>query len=240
MKHADMAWRLACVVALLLAPGCARKQAQQAPPAERPLAAHGEGSGSAAGGEAAAPPASDAGTLAGTTAPHAGPAGGGAVNVTTAPGTSANSAAGVQWTVPKSWTMLPGRPMRVASYGAPAAAGDPEGGECAVFFFGPGQGGPVQENINRWVGQFESPSAPRQSTQTVNGLKVSSVQVTGAYLAPSGPMMQSTGTKPNYELLGAIVEAPQGNVFFKLTGPRNTLDAAKGDFDRMLASLKAQ
>jgi hypothetical protein len=130
--------------------------------------------------------------------------------------------------------------MRVATYGVPAAAGDAEGGECGVFYFGASQGGDVESNISRWVGQFEDAGSPQRSSRTVNGVNVSLVQVAGSYLAPSGPMMQSSGTRPGYALLGAIAEGPQGRVFFKLTGPKKTLDASKGAFDAMVASIRKE
>ena len=53
-------------------------------------------------------------------------------------------------------------------------------------------------------------------------------------------MMQSSGTKPGSKLLGAIAEGPEGAVFFKLTGPKRTVDAARRDFDTLVASLKKQ
>jgi hypothetical protein len=49
-------------------------------------------------------------------------------------------AAGIRWTVPPRWTAEAEREMRVATYGMPASSGG-EAGECAVFFFGAGQGG---------------------------------------------------------------------------------------------------
>jgi len=39
---------------------------------------------------------------------------------------------------------------------------------------------------------------------------------------------------------GAIVEAPQGLVFFKLTGPLNTVAAAEGDLNALLNTLHPQ
>jgi hypothetical protein len=51
-------------------------------------------------------------------------------------------------------------------------------------------------------------------------------------------MMQVTGKKTGYRLLGAIVEGPQGSVFFKLTGPENTVKSAKDGFDALLQSIK--
>jgi hypothetical protein len=50
-------------------------------------------------------------------------------------------------------------------------------------------------------------------------------------------MMESQGVKKRYALLGAIIEGPNGGVFFKLTGPVKTLASAERDFDAMLASL---
>jgi hypothetical protein len=146
------------------------------------------------------------------------------------------TAAGVKWTVPASWKLEAARPMRVATYAIPAAAGA-EAGECGVFFFGKGQGGGVDENLNRWVSQFEGGAPPKKSEKTVGGWKVHLVDVSGTYLAPGGPMMQSQGKKPGYRLLGAIVEAPNGMVFFKSTGPAATIAKAQADFDRMIGSL---
>jgi hypothetical protein len=50
-------------------------------------------------------------------------------------------------------------------------------------------------------------------------------------------MMQSQGKKEKFRLLGAIVEAPQGSVFFKFTGPANTVAAAEEEFDELIESL---
>jgi len=149
----------------------------------------------------------------------------------------ADASPGLDWKVPSNWTTLDARSMRVATYGIPARGGDSEGAECAVFYFGPSQGGGVEENLDRWVGQFEHPSQPERTTGEVAGMKLWRVHVLGDYLAPSGPMMQSTGTKSGYALLGAIVGGPNGNVFFKLTGPKKTVDAAKAEFEGMLKTM---
>jgi hypothetical protein len=154
-------------------------------------------------------------------------------------GEMVSAVAGVRWTIPSSWSAAPARQMRVATYSIPAAAGDTEGAECGVFFFGSGQGGNVQMNIDRWVQQFENPRGPEQTTKEVNGLKVVLVKIAGTYLAPGGPMMQATGKHEHYRLLGAIVAAPEGSVFFKLTGPAKTIDAAEGDFNSLVKSLRA-
>jgi len=49
--------------------------------------------------------------------------------------------------------------------------------------------------------------------------------------------MQSHEKKPGYRLLGAIVEAPGGLVFFKCTGPAATIGKAQAEFDSLIGSL---
>jgi hypothetical protein len=214
----------ACCVALAVT-GCAKKEAANS--------AAPEGSGDTGG-------MLKADGSGGTSAGDAGAMGGGTPSIETGAAAGPDAAAGLKWKVPAGWSVDTGRPMRVATYAVPAAGGDAEGGECGVFYFGATQGGDVESNIARWVGQFEGASTPQRSTRTVNGVNVSLVQVTGSYLAPSGPMMQSSGTKPGYALLGAIAEGPQGRVFFKLTGPKKTLDASKSAFDAMVASIQKE
>jgi len=147
------------------------------------------------------------------------------------------TAAGVKWTVPAGWTEQAARPMRVVTYTIPAAKGG-EAGECGVFYFGKGQGGTPEENAARWASQFEGGGSPKNAVETVNGFKVHRVRTAGTYLAPGGPMMKSQGKKPGWQLSGAIVEAPEGNVFFKCVGPEKAIAAAEPGFDALLKSLK--
>jgi hypothetical protein len=146
------------------------------------------------------------------------------------------SAGGLRWNVPARWQVAGPRPMRMATYTIPAAAGG-EAGECGVFYFGAGKGGSVEENMGRWAQQFESPSAPKKSERTIHGLRVHLLEVSGTYLAPGGPMMQSQGKKSGWRLLGAIVEAPDGLIFFKCVGPSAAMKKAEKEFDELIASL---
>ncbi len=155
-------------------------------------------------------------------------------------GQGKGSVAGLQWSVPKRWSEQGARQMRAATYSTPVAEGDPEPAECAVFYFGNSQGGSVDANIDRWVGQFETGTPPAKMEREVNGMKVTLVQIAGSYLSPAGPMMQSEGKKDNFRLLGGIVEGPQGSVFFKLTGPAKTVGESEQEFDAMIGSLSKQ
>lgn len=147
--------------------------------------------------------------------------------------------AGVQWSYPETWTRDAGRPMRVVTYTIPAAQGDAEAGECGVFYFGEQQGGDIDGNIQRWGAQFEGATQAEKTTSTVGGLNVTTVRIEGTFLAPAGPMMQSQGKKENYKLLGAIIEAPGGMVFFKCTGPAKTIEEAQPVFLSMVNSVHA-
>jgi hypothetical protein len=40
--------------------------------------------------------------------------------------------------------------MRAATYPVAPLQGDRDGAECVVYFFGLGQGGSIQANIERW------------------------------------------------------------------------------------------
>jgi hypothetical protein len=145
---------------------------------------------------------------------------------------AADSGAGIHWTVPSTWKSEGERPMRLATYQIP------EDGECAVYYFGQGQGGSVEANIDRWKGQFEgSKDAPKVEKRTIHGLKVTTLDVSGAYTGMGGPRAPQGPPKQGYRLLGAIVEGPQGSIFFKFAGPTKTVAQNQSAFEKMLATL---
>ncbi len=150
--------------------------------------------------------------------------------------------AGVSWSVPSGWEPGPERPMRVATYWVGTGSTQ---ADCAVFFFGPGQGGTVEDNINRWIGQFTLPgggSAKDKAAinkETIAGLDVTTIDLAGTYMASmGGPMSSQKEERPDYRMLGAIIEAPQGPVFFKLTGPKDVVTAAQDDFTKLVQSVQ--
>jgi hypothetical protein len=155
-------------------------------------------------------------------------------------GGTPTAAAGLRWSLPARWTVQAERPMRVATYSISPAPGDADGAECAAYYFGANQGGGVDANFARWIGQFQPATGSKRSTRQVDGLEVSLLDVTGTYTAPAGPMMQSQGNKPGWRLRGAIVGGPKGSVFFKLTGPKKTVGAAGGGFDALVGSLRKE
>jgi hypothetical protein len=156
---------------------------------------------------------------------------------------SAESAGGLRWTMPAAWRAQPERPMRAATYTIAAAPGDREPGECAVFFFGRGQGGSVQDNIDRWrsqiVGPDGKPAVAKIDKQQARGLTMTRVDSSGGYTGMGGPMATNSKAIPNYRLLGAVVEGPGGNnIFVKFTGPAQTVAANLKQFDQLLTSFQ--
>ncbi len=154
---------------------------------------------------------------------------------------AAHSAGGLGWTAPKAWSVAPSASsMRVVTYNVPAAAGDHEGGEVAVFYFGPGQGGSTQANIDRWLAQFSpekgSAGPGKPVSMKAGAIPVTIVTTEGTYSSgmPGGAMTPKAG----WALRGGIAEGPQGPVFFKLVGPKKTVHAATPAFDGFLKSLK--
>jgi hypothetical protein len=154
---------------------------------------------------------------------------------------AALTVAGLTFDLPPGWIAeQPSSMMRLAQYRLPGEAG---AAELSVFAFGPGQGGDVQSNIDRWVAQFE-PSATEavsevQSFDTEN-LKVWMVKARGNYTpAAMGPMVSTEAPKARQALFGLIVEgAPQGSVFVKVIGPEETLRAQDDNLQAFAKSVR--
>jgi len=149
-------------------------------------------------------------------------------------------AGGVSFETPDVWVSeVPSSSMRTFQFQIPGPEGE-EAGEMTVFYFGPGQGGAVEANLERWKGQF-TPSrpdfVPEVKKLNVNGIKVTTIYLEGTY--NTGMMMRSAGPKSGFAALGAIVEGRQGPVFFKIIGPEKTIQNTKGDFETFVESFRA-
>jgi len=158
-----------------------------------------------------------------------------------APAAGAQEALQITWVDPPAFKRVPpSNPMRKASYVVPRATGDGDDGELTVFYFGAGQGGGTDANVDRWVKQFGDvkPGDVRRADREANGLRQHTVELDSGTFSAGAAMGGSGTPKPNYGLLGGIVEAPSGSYFFKLTGPSKTVAQAKADFYKLLDSIK--
>jgi hypothetical protein len=147
----------------------------------------------------------------------------------------------ITWVDPPEWKRAEkGGVMRKATYVVPRAAGDKEDGDLGVFYFGAGQGGGLEANVDRWVKQFKGTKLEdvKRADRSIGGLVAHTVEIaSGTYDA--GPMGGGKGPKEDYALLGAIVDAPSGSYFFKLVGPKATVAKARKSFLALLDSIKA-
>lgn len=145
----------------------------------------------------------------------------------------------ISWQVPEGWrSEKPKSSVRKATYGIPRVKGDKEDAEVAVFYFGPGQGGSVEANAQRWIGQFSNvkDGDTKRNDREANGMRQHIVEVVkGSY---GSGMPGDTGSKENYGMVAAIVEAPSGSYFFKMIGPSETVQASRGALLALLDSIK--
>jgi hypothetical protein len=108
-----------------------------------------------------------------------------------------------------------------------------------------GAGGSIEDNINRWVGQFEvkGGAKPKKEEAKIAGQKVHLVDISGTYKdTPGGPF---AGGKPvlreNYRMLAAIIATEKdGQHFIKFYGPKATVEKNEEAFKRMIDSLKVK
>lgn len=147
------------------------------------------------------------------------------------------------YAAPAAWPTRPAASsMRVAEFVVPRAAGDSEDGELVVYYFGTGAG-TVDANVDRWIGQIQQPDGSstkeraRRSTQTVNGLQVTTVDAAGTYVAELRPGATEHFNKPGFRLRAAVVETPRGPYYIKMTGPAKTMEAADAAFAAFVGSL---
>lgn len=147
----------------------------------------------------------------------------------------------ITWLDPPSFKRVPpSNPMRKASYVVPRVEGDAEDGELTVFYFGPGQGGSIDANVDRWVGQFGQvkPGDVKRADREANGLRQHTVELESGTFSAGMGMGGGGKAKENYGLVGGIVESPSGAYFFKMTGPSKTVKKAKPEFYKLLDSVK--
>ena len=104
--------------------------------------------------------------------------------------------------------------------------------------------GTVEQNIDRWIGQFTQPDQKSTrdraviSEEEIAGQTVHLVDISGTYADGRGPFAP-TVQRENYRMLAAIVMSKDhGQQFIKLYGPRNTIAANEQAFNDFVKSLK--
>ena len=153
-------------------------------------------------------------------------------------------AGGLTWdATPPLLPRIPKTQLRAAEY---SLAGDASA-ELLVFYFGNEPSGSIEANVQRWLAQIEQPDGSNTADKAkradlrVSGLPVSTLEVGGIYTGPMvAPSAAAGATRPEAILLGAIVSGPRGPVFFKLTGARASVEAARDAFQQLVRSVRPE
>ncbi|MDO8892234.1 MAG: hypothetical protein Q8N54_01945 [Sulfurimicrobium sp.] len=172
-----------------------------------------------------------------------------------APAFSAESAPSVQSTVklafigleahvPAAWTMVPpATDKRLAQFKI-STPGEGMTAEVIVYYFGKGEGGTAEANIERWQGQFVATEnkpvlPPVVSRFQSNGMAVTTAELHGAYARGIG--VGPVGVpKPDQTLLAAVVETPEGNLIIQLHGKAASVSTQKEAFLAFVRSIRGE
>jgi hypothetical protein len=140
----------------------------------------------------------------------------------------ASSSSDLKLQAPDGWiSEQPSSSMRVAQYKLPGEAGD---ASLVVYYFGPGQGGSTDANLERWIGQMQQPDGSssrakaKTETTTVNGMNLTLLDVTGTFSAGDMTGGGSGQAIPNARMRAAVIETPKGAYYIKLVGPEKTVE----------------
>jgi hypothetical protein len=138
---------------------------------------------------------------------------------------AATDAPALVWKMPAAWQeAVNPNAMRLATYHAPG------GVEVAVSR----AGGSTEANIQRWIAQFDGVGHDGRTERTVRGLHVVTVEVAGTYAGGGMAMGAPAEPKPDWAMVGSIVETRSPSYFFKMTGPAAAVRAARPVFDRFI------
>lgn len=157
----------------------------------------------------------------------------------TPPGRDIAIGTALKLVAPEDWIpKTPAISMIQNEFSVPAAEGDSADGRVTVMT----AGGSIQENIDRWKGQFSQPDGSKAADKAkvekleVAGCEVNLVDVSGTYSDARG-MFAPAVERPDYRMLAAIIVTPEGNYFIKFYGPEKTVGQQAAAFRAMIEKL---
>lgn len=144
-------------------------------------------------------------------------------------------------TVPVGWTAAPASSsMRLAQYTIPGPGGS-VAAEVVVYFFGKGQGGNVESNLQRWKGQFSmpdgSPPYEKVTRDSTGAFALTVAEYRGTYARGIGAGDEGAA-KPGQSLISVIAETPRGTLFFQLFGATAAVSPQRDALIKFVKSLK--
>jgi len=138
-------------------------------------------------------------------------------------------------TAPKAWVQKPPRSSFIlAEFALPHAEGDEDDGRVSVST----AGGSVQDNLDRWKGQFGAKSEKVSEEKIeVAGKHVSLIDLSGTFADQRGPFAPAVD-RPGYRMLGAVIDLGGDLYFIKAYGPAKTMAAHADEVREFVKSLK--
>ncbi len=145
---------------------------------------------------------------------------------------------------PETWQ--PKKPEnRIIEYefAVPPAEGEKDAGRVTVM----GAAGSVDDNIERWIGQFSQPDSgdthkvAKKTESQIHGLDVHVVDISGTYKDSRGPFSGIPAVeRPKYRMLAAIIRGKRGVQYFvKFYGGQQTVADNEKAFQKMIDSIKS-
>lgn len=151
---------------------------------------------------------------------------------------------GLRARTPPSWfEVTPVSPPLMRQFRLPGLRED---AELTLFHYGRGFGGDATSNIARWQELFEPPfgksiqEATQVRTYQHRGLLLSIVTLRGTYLYREPPMDSKSKPqrRPDYRMIGVVIESRHGPYFLCLVGPATTVARHERAFYRWLQSFR--
>ncbi|MDP6506453.1 MAG: hypothetical protein QF886_22705, partial [Planctomycetota bacterium] len=114
-----------------------------------------------------------------------------------------------------------------------------------IFYYG-ASGGSVEANLARWAGQMNQPDgsdsmkSAKIEKREINRMKTTTLKLNGTFLKRPFPMSRDVVPMANYRMLASVMQSEVGPFFFKVVGPRNTIDHWDKSVDAFLNSVKVK
>ncbi len=150
-------------------------------------------------------------------------------------------AKGLRYGLPPGWIPVkPTNSMRLAEMTIPAPQGSGLGDGLMTVVGG--VGGTPDENVDRWLGQFQQiRGTPVRELFVLDGLTITQLSVTGAFSSemPGAGAGAAASARPGTVMLAAMVEGgSEGPVFFKAVGPEAVIESNRFGWEVLLRTLR--
>jgi hypothetical protein len=148
---------------------------------------------------------------------------------------------------PKDWTKKkPAINFIQYEFAIPKVEGDENDGRVTVM----GAGGSVEQNVDRWIAQFQDADGKPLTKEKakiektkIAGLPVHVIDLNGTYKDTAGGPFAGgkTTLRDDYRMLGVIIlGGEEGNYFIKAYGPKKTMAENEKAIMSMVEGLKVK